>query len=136
MGYGACPKFYGEGSGKGQQAEGQKSSDTLGIDVFTAWCKQLELSEICCIVFDTVPSKLWSELFWQITYDDIRTKIRIYVGQKQSHYLQEFQIFTKVVSMAFGGEKNKTNTEDVPKNLNDARMKLKRMMGKRLNRSG
>jgi hypothetical protein len=42
-------------------------------------------------------------LFWSITYYDIQTKLRLYIGEKQLLVNQQFQVMSQVVNLAFGG---------------------------------
>ena len=78
----------------------------------------MTFEENCCLAFDRVPTQLWP-LFWQITYYDIQTKLRLYIGEKQLLVNQQFQVMSQVVSLAFGGGKaggsDPVVQRDVPK---------------------
>jgi hypothetical protein len=41
-------------------------------------------------------------VFWEVTLDDIRAKIRLHIGQQQALVIQNFQTLNKVVALAFG----------------------------------
>lgn len=65
------------------------------------------------MAFDKVPSQLWS-MFWTITYYDIQTRLRLFVGERQLMVNQQFQMMSQVVSLAFGGS-SKEETSAAPK---------------------
>jgi hypothetical protein len=47
-------------------------------------------------------------VFWDVTLNDIKVKVKLYIGQQQAQIVQQFQTLEKVVSLAFGpGEKEK-----------------------------
>ena len=75
------------------------------------------------MAFDLVPSQLWP-LFWSITYYDIQTKLRLFLGEKQLLVNQQFQVLQEVVSMAFGGKSSGSgggSPEDIPKTAEQAK---------------
>ncbi|HYG34258.1 MAG TPA: hypothetical protein VEC99_05715 [Clostridia bacterium] len=57
-------------------------------------------------------------MFWEISYEDIKTRVRLYMGERQALISQEFQTLAQVVKMAFGSdEKAKKEAElaNIPK---------------------
>lgn len=41
-------------------------------------------------------------MFYGVTLEDLRTKIKLHVGQQQALIVQQFQTLEKVVGLAFG----------------------------------
>lgn len=41
-------------------------------------------------------------MFWEVTLEDIKTKIKLHIGQQQAMIVQNFQTLQKVVNLAFG----------------------------------
>jgi len=58
------------------------------------------------VIFDSVPSEL-SQIYWRYTLNDIKVKLRLYVGHTQASIVQDFQTMAIIVSQAFGGGKKK-----------------------------
>ena len=56
------------------------------------------------VVFDTIPSEL-NQIYWRCTLNDIRVKLRLYIGHEQSLIFQQYQTMALILSQAFGGEK-------------------------------
>lgn len=52
--------------------------------------------------------------FWQITYEDIRQKIRVYVGHQQSLISQNYQNLMEMMTQAFGGESESSGSTIPP----------------------
>lgn len=42
-------------------------------------------------------------MFWDITYDDLKVKARLYIGEQQAKITQQFQTFMEVAKLALGG---------------------------------
>ena len=58
-----------------------------------------------------MPSQLYRKLFWRVTYGDIKTKIKLHIGERQALIVQEFETLHKVVSLAFGSEEKERPPE-------------------------
>lgn len=71
---------------------------------------------------------MWRGLFWEVTYLDIRKKVRVYVGFQQSLITQQFQTFAKVVSIALGGGK-KTEKAPLIQSKDELRARMSKMFG-------
>lgn len=57
------------------------------------------------------------DLFWRVTYDDIKIKVRLYLNHQQALIAQQFQTFAKVASLALGpgpGSKEGTKKSETP----------------------
>lgn len=52
--------------------------------------------------------------FWQITYADIRQKIRVYVGYEQSRISQDYQNLMEMMTQAFGGDSDSSGSNIPP----------------------
>lgn len=61
--------------------------------------------EAVCWAFDTLPSRL-DELYWTITFEDLRTKLRLKFGYEQHRVIQDFQTLAIIVGKVFGGSKD------------------------------
>ena len=53
-----------------------------------------------------MPSDL-TQIYWRCTLNDIRVKLRLYIGYEQSLIFQQYQTMALILSQAFGGEKKK-----------------------------
>lgn len=62
-------------------------------------------------MFDCVQSDL-PEIYWRCTLNDIKVKLRLYLGKHQALIVQEYQTFALLLTQAFGGggKKNDHNT--------------------------
>jgi hypothetical protein len=56
------------------------------------------------VVFDAIPSEL-PQIYWRCSLNDIRVKLRLYIGYEQSQVFQQFQTMALLLSQAFGGKK-------------------------------
>jgi len=54
------------------------------------------------LAFDCLPSNL-QEVYWSFTLEDLKVKLRLYVGERQASILQEFQSLSLVAAQAVGG---------------------------------
>lgn len=68
-----------------------------------------------------MPSALYRDLYWRVTIGDIRTKLRLYVAEKQYGYIQDFETIARIISMALGG-KEKEEEIPIPKTKGEAAM--------------
>ncbi len=84
------------------------------------------------MAFGVVPSDL-REVFWAHTLNDIRTKIRLYVGAKHAELLQHFCSMQLLMSKAFGGESDPAEQPGIskPQSLAELRQAMKLTMGQR-----
>jgi hypothetical protein len=69
-----------------------------------------------------------------VTYDDIKTRIKLYLGERQALIVQEFQTLSEVVKLAFGGdEKSKKEAERAkipqPKSMAEMRGMFNKVFG-------
>ena len=55
-------------------------------------------------MFDSIPSDL-DQIYWRCTLNDIKVKLRLYLGSRQASFYQDFQTIAMIVSQAFGGKK-------------------------------
>lgn len=55
-----------------------------------------------CLAFNTYPSNV-EELLWTRTYKDVTVMLRLFLGQKQADYCQQYEIFALTVKGIFGG---------------------------------
>lgn len=69
--------------------------------------------EICSLVFDCAPSQLYRRVFWDVSYADIQTKIKLFLGEKQASITQEFQTLGEIMKLAFG-DGGKERNQDIP----------------------
>lgn len=89
------------------------------------------MEEAACLAFDTVPSDL-QKVFWKITRNDLKVKLRLYLGERYAQALQDYQTLAIVASNALGGGKKSTNDfseEDIPKTRLEAEMAFKSVFG-------
>lgn len=85
----------------------------------------MSLEECCCLAFNAVPSQLHREIFWNVTLSDIKTKVKLYIGEQQAKIIQDFQSMMEVMSLAFGdGSKKQDREVEKPKSAADARAKF------------
>lgn len=61
-------------------------------------------------MFDCLPSDI-QQVYWKSTLNDLKVKLRLYLGNKQAEIVQNFQTLSTVVSLAFGKGKKKEKTE-------------------------
>lgn len=47
-------------------------------------------------------------MFWKYTLNDIRVKLRLYLGEKQSEAVQNYESLALIASEIFGGKKGTT----------------------------
>ncbi|WCD44158.1 hypothetical protein Lumi_019 [Xylophilus phage Lumi] len=63
------------------------------------------------LAFDLTMTQIQRTLFWEITWTDIRRKMRLYLANKQYEIAQQHQTLSAVVASAFGGKaENQTST--------------------------
>jgi hypothetical protein len=72
-------------------------------DLLTEWYRSLTFDEAICWAFDTLPSRL-CELYWSITWDDLRTQVRLKLGNEQAKSNQGVVSLIFVASKIFGGK--------------------------------
>ncbi len=77
-------------------------------------------------MFKTVPSKC-SEVFWQYTLEDIKVSLGLYLGQKQSEAVQNYESLLLVAGKLFGEEDK--GRKAPPKNQKVAKTKAEIMAG-------
>lgn len=76
-----------------------------------------------------VPSQLYADLYWRATYDDIKCKVKLHIGEKQARIVQDFDTLGKILSMAFGsGEGEKKQEVKVPQSAAELRSVFNQMM--------
>jgi len=63
------------------------------------------MEEAVVLVFDCVPSNIL-QVYWKNTLNDIKVKLRLYLGQRQAEIVQDLQNMSIVASRLFGGEKS------------------------------
>lgn len=85
------------------------------------------------VAFDCVPSNL-QKVYWKFTRNDIRVKLRLYLGERQAHILQDYQSLALIVSQALGGSKAKggrSSSEDkeVPRTKQEMEAAFKSVFG-------
>lgn len=58
-------------------------------------------------------------MYWAITFEDLRTKLRLKFGYEQNKVIQDFQTLAIIVGKVFGGSKDKTGKggETLPSHL-------------------
>lgn len=61
-------------------------------------------------MFDCLPSEV-REVYWKCTLNDLKVKLRLYLGEKQASIVQDFQTLAKIVSEAFGSGKKDEKVE-------------------------
>lgn len=62
-------------------------------------------------MFDCLPSDI-RQVYWKCTRNDLKVKLRLYLGQQQAHIVQSHEVLATVVSQAFGGGKSRKAPED------------------------
>lgn len=67
-------------------------------------------------------------MFWVLTLNDIKTKIRLRIGHETAIAVQTFKSLVKVVSLAFGSEKKRP---PLVKDESDLKAKFGAMFGGR-----
>lgn len=86
-----------------------------------------------CLVFDCVPSNQ-REVFWKYTLNDIRVRLKLYLGEKQSEALQTYESLVLVAGQLFGdGKKSKSKAssenEEVVSTKEGIAAKMKELFG-------
>lgn len=76
---------------------------------------------------------MYDDLFWKISYSDIRVKIRVFLGHQQALIVQNFETLAEIVSSAFGEgetEREKTiRTAQKPQNLAELQLAVNKVFG-------
>lgn len=67
------------------------------------------------MVFDCVPSDI-KQVYWKFTLNDLRVKMRLYLGEKQAGIVQNYQSLSLVVSQAMGGKSKSSASRANPSN--------------------
>lgn len=82
------------------------------------------------MAFNAVPSQL-QEFYWQMSFRDIQTKLRLFISEKQWVINQNYQVFRQVVSEALGGTAGGASNEKVfqPKTQAEALAMFKKVVG-------
>lgn len=65
-------------------------------------------------MFDCVPSSL-PEVYWRFTRNDLKVKLRLFLGERQARILQDYQNLALVASQALGGSKKGDTDSEIPK---------------------
>jgi hypothetical protein len=84
------------------------------------------------LAFNSTPSQLHRTIFWDITYDDLKTKAKLYIGEKQALITQQFQTFFKVAELALGeGEKGEDPNVNMmkPKSAEELKNAMAKVFG-------
>lgn len=88
------------------------------------------------MAFNATPSQLWRDIFWNVTYEDLKTKCKLYVGKEQAIIVQHFQTFHKVAALALGTDKDSNKPENdpnvnmmVPKSAAEAKLAFAKVFG-------
>jgi hypothetical protein len=68
------------------------------------------------------------DLYWSITYRDVKTKVKITLGQKQAEAMQEYQNIAHIVGKAFGGDDKPKG--ETPSNFAEAQSQFNKVLGK------
>ena len=64
------------------------------------------MTEAICLVFDVVPSEL-RKLYWKYTLNDIKVRLKLYLGREQALILQSYDTMALLINQAFGGTSTK-----------------------------
>lgn len=62
-------------------------------------------------MFDCAPSNR-REVFWKYTLNDIKVRLKLYLGEKQSEALQTYESLVLVASQLFGDSKKKPKAKN------------------------
>jgi len=85
------------------------------------------------MVFDCVPSDI-RQVYWQYTQNDLRVRIRLYLGQRQAGIVQSYQTLAKVAGDLFSDNKRPsadTGNADIPKTRDEAIAQFSSVFGKK-----
>lgn len=85
----------------------------------------MTFEEAVCWSFNVVPSQL-PQVYWSNTRLDLKTKLRLRVGEEAAKLLHGFENFVETVSMALGGKKSKGKAID---SAEEARFKFAKVFG-------
>lgn len=86
------------------------------------------MEEALCLAFDEVPSNLL-KVYWKVTREDIKVKLRLYLGQRHALILQDYQSMALVASNALGGGSKVQDEEDAPQTWAEAQMAFQSVFG-------
>lgn len=75
-----------------------------------------------------MPSQL-GDFLWNVTYRDIRTKVKLRFGEKYLDSVAQFQAISLVLSHAFGGANN-SKVSSQPKSIEELTSGLNRVFAK------
>lgn len=79
------------------------------------------------MAFNTVPTHFHWYTSWEVTYADVKTKIRLHIGERQAQIVQNFQSFMKVATLALGGGGKPKEKIYEPKSFVDLQSKFASM---------
>lgn len=65
-------------------------------------------------------------MFWDVSYEDIKTSVKLYIGEQQARITQDYQTLSKVVSNVFGGGEKELPPE--PKTKAELKSRFERLM--------
>lgn len=71
------------------------------------WIESLKFEEL---IFWAFGNSL-QNIKWRFSLKEIRQFIQIKVAEKQTDALQEFEVFAKILAVAFGGKGNETKIQ-------------------------
>lgn len=78
-----------------------------------------------------MPSELYYDIYWRVTYEDLKTKLKLFIADKQYSFAQDFQVISQVVAAAFGGGKKANENVVAPKTGAEAVSTFNKMFNKR-----
>lgn len=84
-----------------------------------------------CWAFETIPSKL-RDLYADVSYNDIKTKIRLKTGEKLATAENIYESFVIVVNRALGGKNSTPPVADpstAPKTFEEFEATMTRVLG-------
>lgn len=69
-------------------------------------------------------------MYWVYTLDDLKTKTRLFLSDKQAQAAQDFQNLALVARQLFGGKSDKPTEEiEVPKNIHEMKSAFNKVFG-------
>lgn len=78
-----------------------------------------------------MPSEL-EPLFWRYTHQDLTTRLRLFLGEKQAEAIQAYQSLALVAGQIFGSEKKGSKPEaEVPQTAAELQVAFNAVFGKR-----
>ena len=103
-------KFYVERSRRSAEVPNSSDGESDKIRQFVNWFGELSFHEVICLVYQINLSDLHLFL-WSVTYEDIELKIKLYIQEKQTTFIQSQEILVLLAKSILGSGTNSSSSD-------------------------